>query len=71
MARKHGLEDDAIIFDASVLIFKEHFDEAISKLTSIVNSKSLQLRGLAFDRMGIAYNAKQELNKSIECYEKA
>ncbi|UCE74540.1 MAG: tetratricopeptide repeat protein [Methanomassiliicoccales archaeon] len=71
IAKEHGQESDALIFNVSILNVDNRFDETISILNSVINSPTLKLRGLAFDRMGIAYDGKKEYDKAIECYKKA
>lgn len=70
-ALKAGLEEDALVFQASLLRLENKFNDIVRVLVPVVESPGLHLRGYAYVRLGFAQDELKQYDAAIISYSKA
>lgn len=71
MALRAGLEEDAVVFQASLLRLEDNFSEIVRVLVPVVESPGLHLRGHAYVRLGFAQDELKQYDSAIISYSRA
>lgn len=71
LALEAGLQEDALVFQASLLRLENKFDEMVRVLVPVVESPGLHLRGYAYVRLGFAQDELKQYDAAIISYSRA
>ncbi|TKJ39910.1 hypothetical protein CEE36_10025 [candidate division TA06 bacterium B3_TA06] len=71
LAVRAGWEEDAAVFEASILLIDKKFEDVISFLSPIVEKPALHLRGDAYLRIGWVQDRMKLYEQAILSYQKA